>query len=189
MIRSFLIALAAIFVFIRTIQAADNADHQELLSKHYRLEKLEGQGPFPAVMMVSGCSGFDVKYAKSHYDSVQNRLVELGYVTLHVNYLAARNATCCRPDVPTQEVAADINIANEYLKRQPFVKKGAINVIGWSYGASGALHALGRSYSQEPVQVDAVVAYYPHCGFIWQRQGAAPGRHLPGTLRRNLSGL
>jgi hypothetical protein len=74
MIRSFLITLLAIFVFIPTIQAADNADHRELLSKHYRLEKPEGSGPFPAVMMVSGCSGFDAKFAKSHYDAVQKRL-------------------------------------------------------------------------------------------------------------------
>ena len=183
MIRSFLITLLAIFVFIPTIQAADNADHRELLSKHYRLEKPEGSGPFPAVMMVSGCSGFDAKFAKSHYDAVQKRLVELGYVTLRVNYLAARNAASCQPNVSTQEVAADIGIATEYLKQKPFVKKGAINVIGWSYGASGALQALGRRNSREPVQVDAVVSYYPHCGFIWQRwEPDTPVLVLAGTL-------
>ena len=83
MIRSFLITLFVIFVFIPTIQAADNADHRELLSKHYGLEKPDGAGPFPAVMLVPGCSGFDAKFAKGHYDGVQSHLVELGFVTLH----------------------------------------------------------------------------------------------------------
>lgn len=181
MIRSFLIPLLAFLVIIPTTQAADNADHRELLARHYRLQKPDGTGPFPAVMMVSGCSGFDA--FKGHYDVVQSRLVELGFVTLRVNYLAARNATSCQPNVSTQEVAADIRIAAEYLKQQPFVKKGAINVIGWSYGASSALQALGPSYSQDPVQVDAVVAYYPHCDFVQQRwDSEAPVLVLAGTL-------
>ena len=129
MIRSFLITLFVIFVFIPTIQAADNADHRELLSKHYRLEKPDGAGPFPAVMMVSGCSGFDAKFAKGHYDGVQSQLVESGFVTLRVNYLAARNATHCT-DVPTEDVAGDIRIAAEYLRQKPFVKKGLLTLWG-----------------------------------------------------------
>ena len=64
MIRSFLIPLLAFWVIIPTIQAADNADHRELLAKYYRLQKPDGTDPFPAVMMVSGCSGFDVEYEK-----------------------------------------------------------------------------------------------------------------------------
>lgn len=183
MIRSFFILLLAFMVINPTIQAADNADHRELLAKHYRLQKPDGTGPFPAVMMVSGCSGFEASFAKGHYDTVQSRLVELGFVTLRVNFLAARNAASCQPNVSTQEVAADIHIAAEYLKQQPFVKKGAINVIGWSYGASSALQALGRSHSQDPVQVDAVVAYYPHCDFVQQRwDSEAPVLVLAGTL-------
>jgi dienelactone hydrolase len=49
------------------------------------------------------------------------------------------------------------------LRQQPFVKNEAINLIGWSYGAAAALRALGRTKKREPVQVDAVVAYYPYC--------------------------
>ena len=101
MVRNFFVAFFLIFVVIPTVQAADDAKHRELLSKHYRLVKPDGAGPFPAIMMVPGCSGFDAKFAKAHYDHVQSRLVELGFVTLRVNYLAARNAATCFPDVPT----------------------------------------------------------------------------------------
>jgi len=163
MMRNFFVAFFVIFVFIPTVQAADNAKHRELLSKHYRLEKPDGAGPFPAVVMVPGCSGFDGKFQKEYYDSVQSQLVQLGFVTLRVNYLAARNFKSCAGTVSTNEVEGDIRIAADYLKQQSFVKKGAINVMGWSYGGAGALRALRLTKSQEPVQVDAVVAYYPYC--------------------------
>jgi dienelactone hydrolase len=144
------------------IQADENAKHRELLSKYYRLEKPAGTGPFPAVMMVSGCSGFDVEFGKKSYDNVQKQLVELGFVTLRVNYLAARNINNCL-EVTANSVAGDICLAAEFLNQQTFVKKGAINVIGWSFGGASAFRALRRTGSREPAQVDAVVAYYPYC--------------------------
>ena len=143
--------------------AADKTEIRELLSKHYRLEKPEGPGPFPAVMMVPGCSGFDAEFQKAFYDGVQSQLVKLGFVTLRVNYLAARNVPICWPHVPTDDVAGDICIAAEYLRQQLFVKKGAINVMGWSYGGTGALQALLRTENREPVNIAAVVVYYPAC--------------------------
>lgn len=176
MIRYLLVSFFAILMFVPTVQAADDAKHRELLSKHYRLEKPDGEGPFPTVMMVPGCSGFHADFATKQYNAVQLRLVELGFVTLRVDYLAARNAASCQqgasPEqkgVSTEEVAGDLSIAFEYLQQQPFVKNGAINVIGWSYGASGALVALGRTWNRDPIQVDAVVAYYPHCGLVTQK--------------------
>lgn len=184
MIRSFLITLFVVFVFIPTIQAADNVKHRELLSKHYRLEKPDGAGPFPAVMMVPGCSGFDADFQKEFYDSVQSKLVKLGFVTLRVNYQAARNVPICWPHVPTEDVAGDIRIAAEYLRQQPFVKKGTINIMGWSYGAAGALQALGRTESREPVQVDAVVAYFPACEHAkkWDSKITVPVLVLVGAI-------
>ena len=169
MVRSFLITLFVIFMFLPMSHAADNADHRELLSKYYRLEKPDGAGPYPAVIMVPGCSGFDADFTKAHFDDVQTQLVKLGFVTLRVNFLAARNVPSCFPYVPVEDTAGDIFIAAEYLQQQPFVKKGAINIISWSYGAAAALRALGRSESRNAAQVDAVVAYFPHCqsAAIW----------------------
>ncbi|MGD8391946.1 MAG: dienelactone hydrolase family protein [Desulfobacterales bacterium] len=52
MIRFFWSAFLAIFIFIPTIQAADNADHRELLSKHYKLQKPTGKD---TITPVSAC--------------------------------------------------------------------------------------------------------------------------------------
>jgi len=150
-------------MFIAT-PGSQSAEHRELLSKHYRLEKPDGTGPFPAVMMVPGCSGFDADFQKEYYDSVQRQLVQLGFVTLRVNYLAVRNFKNCAMVVSTTDVSGDIRIAANYLKQQTFVKKGAVNVMSWSYGGAGALKALGLAKRQEPLRVDAVIAYYPYCG-------------------------
>ena len=88
-------------------------DLKEELSKHYRIMKPEGTGPFPAVMMVPGCSGFEL--GKESYDRVQKRLRELGFATLRVDSLAARNATDCRlAQLLPQKGADDIYIAAEY---------------------------------------------------------------------------
>lgn len=113
-------------------------------------------------MMVPGYGGFDAELRKKTYDNVQKQFVELGFVTLRVNYLAVRNFNTGL-NVPTNLIAGDICIAAEYLKQQSFIKKGAINVIGWSWGGASALRALRRTGSREPAQVDAVVAYYPYC--------------------------
>jgi dienelactone hydrolase len=146
-------------------EVGDTADHRELLSKYYRLEKPNGAGPFPAALLVPCSGGFEAKNHIKFHDYVQSQLVELGFVVLRVNYLAVRNANRGW-QVSAEDVAGDIGIAVEYLRQQPFVKKGAINVMGWSWGGGGALQALGRIGSREPVQVDAVVAYYPSCSIV-----------------------
>jgi dienelactone hydrolase len=145
-------------------EVGDTADHRELLSKYYRLEKPNGAGPFPAALLVPCSGGFEAKNHIKFHDYVQSQLVELGFVVLRVNYLAVRNANRGW-QVSAEDVAGDIGIAVEYLRQQPFVKKGAINVMGWSWGGGGALQALGIG-SREPVQVDAVVAYYPSCSIV-----------------------
>jgi dienelactone hydrolase len=81
------------------------------------------------------------------------------------------------------------------LREQTFVKKDSLNVVGWSYGAAGALQALGRTYNREPVKVDAVVAFYPACDRVQQRwDSEVPVLVLVGLLdnvapERNCIGL
>ena len=98
-VRDFFVAFFVLFMFIPTVHATDDVKHRELLSKHYRLEKPHGAGPFHAIMMVPGCSGFDAQFQKAFFDGVQSHVVKLGSVTLRVNYLAARNASSCCPHV------------------------------------------------------------------------------------------
>jgi len=161
--QSFCVILLILFVIVTATQAGENANHEKILEKYYSLEKPDGDGPFPAVMLVPWCFGFDEEHAKPHYDNVQKKLGELGFVTLRVNYLAARNITFCYPDAPTNLIANDICTAAEYLRKQVFVKKGAINVVGWSWGGASVFRALRGTDSKNPAQVDAAIAFYPDC--------------------------
>ena len=138
-------------------------EHQRGLESHYALERPGGNGPFPAVMMVPGCSGFSGRIAKSHYARVAKKLKNQGFVVLRVDYLAARGLSSCWPNVSQEEVAKDIVTAMRYLRFQSFVKTAAINVLGWSYGGGGALIALSEGPDRSPARVGAVVAYYPDC--------------------------
>jgi dienelactone hydrolase len=62
------------------------------------------------------------------------------------------------------------------------VKKGAINIIGWSWGGAAALSALSPAESQEPIPVDAVVAYFPACDWVQKWDSEIPVLVLVGSL-------
>ena len=149
--------------------ADDKAQHVELLSKHFMLEKPEGNGPFPVVMLFPSCGGFNSMNLKSQYDRVQNLLGELGFVTLRIDYLAVRNARRCY-SINFEDAANDIGLVAEYLRQQDFVKKNALNVIGWGTGGAITLQALAETKNRKPAKVDAVIAYYPRCGSISIRE-------------------
>lgn len=150
-----------------------SVEHQRRLEAHYGLERPEGRGPFPAVMLVSGCSGFAAPLAKDRYARVAKRLKDQGFVVLKVDYLAARGISMCGA-VLHEEVAQDIASAARYLRAQSFVKTTAINVVGWSYGGGGALVALSKVPNRSPVPVDAVVVYFPDCRFALPWEGNVP---------------
>lgn len=160
--------------------AADNVNPRKKLELNYRLSKPPGTGPFPAVMLVPGCSGFEAGFAKPHYDGVQQRLVALGFVTVRVNYLAARNARNCL-SVAIQMVAGDIAITAEFLRKQAYVKTGAINMLGWSYGGAGALKSLSPGPERKAVDVDTVAVYYPACRRAGLWNSAIPVLWLHGA--------
>ena len=151
------------------IAIASNADDKgpkiEQLSMHFRMEKPDGKGPFPAVILVPGCKGFESKNLKSQYNRVQAILGELGFVTLRVDYLAVRNASSCLLLSP-EDAAGDIVRVTNYLRQQDYIKKNALNVIGWSFGGASAFQALMETSNRTPAKVDAVIAYYPACSFL-----------------------
>jgi dienelactone hydrolase len=158
-------SILIIFLIAIGSYADDNAPKIEQLSKHFRMEKPEGEGPFPAVMLFPGCGGFDSRNLKSQYDRVQNLLGELGFVTLRINYLAVRNAYNCH-SINIDDATNDIGLVAEYLRQQDFVKKDTINVIGWAIGGAITIQALTETNNWKPAKVDAVIAYYPRCSYL-----------------------
>lgn len=136
------------------------AEHQRRLEANYGLERPEGSGPFPAVMMVPGCYGFAEPLSKDHYANTAKKLKDQGFVVVKVDIYSARGRKNCHEVIP-DEVAQDIVAVAKHLRTQPFVKPDAINVIGWSFGGDIALAALSKGDNPSIAPVDAVVAFYP----------------------------
>lgn len=179
------LAIAGLIVLAlcaRLAWADSPAERESRLAAHYALEKPDGNGPFPAVMLVPGCSGFHNASWKAHFDRVAQRVREAGFAVLRVNYLAAGQVSTCEVIMNPEEVTADVASAAKYLRAQPFIKPDAINVIGWSYGAGAAFNALDGGDGREPAQVAAVVAYYPVVGWIRPWEKVVPILVLCGDL-------
>ncbi len=119
-----------------------------------------GVGPFPAVMMISGCFGFG--FSAGRYDDVQEQLTKLGFLVIRVDSLKARGQdTCYNRRVSIVDQVEDIQTAATYLRSQTNVKKDAINVLGWSWGGGAALAAAVVGAG-----INAAVAYFPACGNV-----------------------
>ncbi len=156
-----ILVISALLCGLCTSTWADSsAEQQKRLEAHYALERPEGSGPFPAVMLVPACIGFDRALWNGTYARVAKKLKDQGFVVLKVDYFAAREALNC-PAVTQEDVAQDITTTVRYLRAQSFVKTTAINVLAWGHGGGGALSALSEGENRSPAAVDAVLVYYP----------------------------
>lgn len=163
LLRRFAWCLISVLLAVAASAWAGSAPEREArLAARYALEKPEGNGPFPAVMLVPGCQGFDRPLWKGRYERAARQLKELGFVVARVDYLAAGDVGSCDVIMNPAEVADDIVTTSKYLRAQSFVKPESINVLAWSYGGGAAFNALTKTESRDPVRVAAVVAYYPY---------------------------
>jgi hypothetical protein len=92
------------------------AAHDSLVLKG-NLFRPEGNGPFPAVVVLHGCAGID-----DHFRAWAEQLVEYGYVALIVDSFGPRgiNRVCGKSyRVPDLERAADAYGAAIHLKQLP----------------------------------------------------------------------
>ncbi|MDF1555097.1 MAG: dienelactone hydrolase family protein, partial [Deferrisomatales bacterium] len=128
------------------------------------LAKPEGNGPFPAIVLLHGAGGInqerDAAWAR--------RLGRWGYVTLQVDSFRPRGVarvvgTPFR--VAFLARAQDAHDAKAYLAGLPFVAPGEIGVMGWSHGGITTLYAVdelaGPLHGDGPFR--AGVAFYPAC--------------------------
>lgn len=137
-----------------------------------------GDGPFPAVVLLHGCSGLwstrDRSQPQSHIKRWLTTLAKRGYVAIAVDSFSPRGVrrVCNQPPSRTgvSEVtdrARDAFAALDYLRSRPDVTADRVGVLGWSNGGSTALATVG---SGAPVQPPAAggfstaVAFYPGCG-------------------------
>lgn len=138
-----------------------------------RLFKPQGQGPFPAIVAMHGCSGLwsskTVGLSPRHADWGR-RLSALGYVVIFPDSYGSRDlGPQCKNDdrevEPYRERVEDANAARRYLQTLPYVKPAAIALLGWSNGGSSVLYTVRPKDRPKAGSPDfrAAVAFYPGC--------------------------
>ncbi len=127
----------------------------------YKIFRPEGLGPHPAVVFLSGCSGFTPSFAPKHYELVAEQFRAKGYVVVFVDYLGRRRVRDCF-GFRASEAAGDLVAAATWLKSQPFIDAGRITAIGWSFGGGAVLTALNE-YKTEQLILTRAIIYYPMC--------------------------
>ena len=135
-------------------------EFQASVRAHDVLVHPEGTGPFPAVIMLHGCSGpfgRDRMWAE--------RLREWGYLTLRVNSFAPRGLkrVCGGGIMREEERVPDVLAALAYLRARPDVDPRRIAVMGWSHGGGAALSTLSALPEDPREGGRAVIAFYPGC--------------------------
>ncbi len=156
---------------------------QSRLAQNYHLQRPEGEGPFPAVILLSSCSGFAWSpIVHGHTQKHVRALLAQGYVILFVDFIGARDLHSCRQKLLRQDVARDLLIAVDHLKTLPFVKASAINVIGWTFGGESALTALRVADAADLASIHAIVSYHPACHQVKPWTANVPVLILTGAL-------
>lgn len=124
------------------------------------LARPSGAGPFPAVVVLHGCSGLN-NVAVTWAD----RLASWGYVALAIDSLTPRHRTNACGGSGSREQPLDAYQALKFLASQPFVRVDRIAVLGMSMGGGSVLTALERGLIEPlfPIKFRSGVAFYPWC--------------------------
>jgi dienelactone hydrolase len=125
----------------------------------------EGTGPFPAVIILSGCSGVGpdagiVRRVNADY-------LPKGIATLVVDSFTPRGivGVCASPDIETAAYRAeDAYAAMTWLSGRSEIDSKHIFLQGYSHGAMAAIYAIDAQRPQTHQQRFAgVIAFYPYC--------------------------
>lgn len=128
-----------------------------------RLSKPDGEGPFPAVVLMHGCGGI-----WRWNDVWTDRLAGWGYVVLDVDSFGPRGkSSICESgaSITGEMRALDAYGAKTFLSSLPLVDPARIAVLGMSHGGWAVLNVASRRTSSDlelkPFQ--AAIALYPWC--------------------------
>jgi dienelactone hydrolase len=147
-----------------------------------KLYKPQGNGPFPALVLMHGCGGVDQSYI-----SWAEKIASWRYVTLVFDSFGPRGKKDVwgkNREVPENSRALDALDAKAYLAELPFVDRNRMGIMGFSHGANATLCAISPSnvnafynyYKDgltspdliEPLRrvgpFKAAIAFYPWCG-------------------------
>lgn len=133
----------------------------ETLKLKAYLSKPEGDGPFPAVVLLHGCSGLAPRSRLW-----AERLNDWGYATLIVDSFGPRwVANGCNGEVSKEERAYDAYAAKAYLSGIPFIDPNRMALMGFAHGGESAMCAINEKCLSDPTASPfaAAIAFYPNC--------------------------
>jgi dienelactone hydrolase len=140
-----------------------------------RLYRPPGDGPFPAIVAMHGCSGRDWTDGRmsSLYRDWAGRLTGLGFVVLFPDSFKPRGVdeVCTlqpQPVTPFRQRPRDAHGALAWLAAQPYVRADRVFLMGWSHGGSTVLTSLDTGSRATPraageLGFRAAIAFYPGC--------------------------
>ena len=138
------------------------------------LFKPEGEGPFPALVLVHQCGGLGRgNWRNQSMLEWARQAVARGYVALLVDALGPRGGepVCMGPrnGVTFGRGVTDALQAVDHLRALPYVARERVAIAGWSWGAMVATLASSRAIRARAgagAPFGAAVAFYPGCFMI-----------------------
>ena len=143
--------------------------------------KPDGEGPFPAVVLVHQCGGLrSGDWQNQSMLEWARTMVANGYVTLLLDTMGPRQvSTLCsgvRGGVNFVRGAADAHQAADHLRKLPYVDKARVGLVGFSWGgmvAAASSSATWGSTLGKGERFAAAVAFYPGCFSIQPASGSS----------------
>jgi dienelactone hydrolase len=119
-----------------------------------------GAGPFPAVLILHGCNGYE-----QFYSNEADELAGLGYIALAIDALKPQGLrTACGNAAGARTATQYAAAALAWLHTQPYVKGNRLGVLGFSMGGIEILNLIDpESPAPPPAGLRVAVAYYPSC--------------------------
>ena len=152
---------------------------RDLVAENHYSYIPSGQGRFPTLIAIPGCSGISSDNStaeesdpqlsegdllfRRHYHYMAEKLMAKGFVVLLVNINAAEGLLiACADPIDGERIAEYINVAVAWASELPYVDPDKIHIIGWSMGGRGVLKWLDGPRS-EAIGVRSAIAVYPQC--------------------------